>query len=225
MPGNDHTPGAPDLEDYLRLVIGGELEALFGNLPAKVLSYDMATQSAEVQPLVMVVIEGEPTKLATSKDVPVRWPSAQSFALTAPLVAGDLGWIIPSGADIGAYIAAGTENNDRPDHLGRMDLSDVVFVPGGRPLVKALPPEAFSADGPVLFAETVIFLGDSTAVHKVALGGPLWDELVKLAGHKHLAGAITAPSGGGTCTGISAAADYSAPGSAADIQADKVKAK
>jgi len=206
-------------------MVEGGAEEMFGPMPAKVVKYDAAKQLAELQPLTMVVIDGKASKLDTAKDIPVQWLSAQSFALTAPLVRGDLGWIFPAGADIGAWIAGAVENNPEPDHWGRFDLSDLIFVPGGRPIPLALPAEAYSDQGPVLWAQSVLFLGDSTAQHFVALGSPVWDELVKVDGHTHDAGGLVAPSGGGAVTGATGASSYTAPGSADDIQAAKVKAK
>lgn len=222
MGRNDTTEVELDLGELIELVSGAEAEDLFKDLPVQVVSYDPEKQAVDVQPVVLIVIDGTPQKLPILRQVQVQFPSGSGWSLTGPLEKDDDGWIVPAGADISGWKASGAANAEAQRHT-RGSLSDVRFQPGSRPLSRALGALHYAADGPVLFGDPFVYLGDSSADKFVALGKLVHDELVALATHTHPPGTYTTPSG--PVTGASGQASYSAPGSETDIQAAKVKAK
>jgi hypothetical protein len=200
------------------MVAKREQDSKFGSIPGRVITYDMARQVADVQPLVMVAVADELRLLPPIREVQVRWLSGAGWSLVGNLVAGDFGWIKPAGADISAWKASGSENSPSVS-LRKQALADCYFDPGTRPLSSPLPASQYSASGPVLAGNPVI-LGDSTATDFVALALKVLAELenFKEWGDLHVHSGVTV---GGGSTGAPTV-PMPAPGS---VAATKVKAK
>jgi hypothetical protein len=160
---------SPGLDDLLDLTAAQLCERIAGPVPARVTAYDMATQRASVQPLVMVPRNGVLQKLPTYQQVPVLWPSGVGWAIHGPMAPGDLVWLMVAGGDIGHWQASGAENSPAAT-LRTHDYSDVVALPGGRPLSAPLSSEALDAYCLVLSCGHVK-IGDSTASKPVVLNG------------------------------------------------------
>ncbi|PIV98554.1 MAG: hypothetical protein COW42_13940 [Deltaproteobacteria bacterium CG17_big_fil_post_rev_8_21_14_2_50_63_7] len=155
----------PRFEDILDRAIKSRLENQRGPQPARVVLYNPATQLADVDPLLSVYIDGELVDPPTLRGVPVQWPRGGGGALTFPLVAGDVVYIIPAEVDLGPWEASEAAGAPTPR---RFSLSDVVAIPGVSSRVQPLPATAYDPTAAVLSAAQVK-LGSSAAVNPVAL--------------------------------------------------------
>ena len=217
------THGENSLKELLQLA-GQAFGHQLGDLPAKVVSYDAATQTVDAQPLVLLsTVQGlRPASIA--RQVQVRWPAGSTWSVVGDLVSGDYGWLRPAGADISAWKMQGAEGD--PTAIPRSNsLSDVVFEPGSQPVSTPLPSDAYAAGSLVIKAASLL-LGDATATAFVALADLVDTHLSNIQNHydKHV---HAAPAGGGlTATPVSA--PLGLPyiiGALASVAATKVKAK
>jgi len=170
------TEGATTFGELLKLVAKTKgAEAGFGDLPAKVIAYNAAQQTATVQPLVLVPRRDQLTTAAPCHDLQVRWPAGSTWSIVGDLVAGDFGWIRVAGADISAWRMQATELD--PLALKRRNsLSDAVFEPGSQPVSVPLAADAYKA-GALVIKAAELLLGDSTATKLVALAVDVVTEL------------------------------------------------
>lgn len=162
----DHTEADPTMEDTIRIVVQEEIEAHHGALPVEVVTYDAATQTVEVRPVIRIVTDGTADTLPTIPGVPVRWPASSTHSITFPLAVGDYGRVIPCGGDLGNWKKQGTKLALDVEHR-RMDLGDCTFDPGLRPIPEALAAAAIDAVAGVLAG--VWKVGSSAAAKAVAL--------------------------------------------------------
>jgi len=158
----------PTLEDTLQLYAKryGK-EATFGDLPAKVLAYNPADQTANVQPLVLAYRNDRPQPVAILQQVQVRWPAGATWSIVGDLVAGDFGWIRFAGADISAWKMTGLELDPNADKRSGA-LSDCVFEPGSQPVSVPLAADAYKA-GALVIKAAELLLGSSAAVLQIIL--------------------------------------------------------
>lgn len=140
----------PTLRATIRQIVEEELlnDMLFA-LPGKVTAYDVASQMAEVQPLVkrrvaaengVVVLE----RRAIVTHVPVISFRAGAFRMIATDLVGETGLLLFTSASLDEWIAIGGEV--APADARRQAPSDAVFIPGLRS--RNNPSE--SADNPVI---------------------------------------------------------------------------
>lgn len=140
-----------------------------GDLPAKVLSYNAATQTVDAQPVVLVPGVQGLKAAPIARQVQVRWPAGATWSIVGELVAGDFGWLRVAGADISTWKMQGTELD--PLALERSGSgSDVVFEPGSQPVSVPLAADAYKA-GALVVKAAELLLGDSTATKALALYG------------------------------------------------------
>lgn len=116
---------------FIQRAIGMDME---NSIPARVISYDRATNLAKVQPMIMTTLldpKGGRTILRPRDeypDIPVLSLGAGGFHINFPLRQGDLGWLHANDRDITLYLqsleqsAAGREG---PSH----SFSDGLFIP------------------------------------------------------------------------------------------------
>ena len=134
-----------DVTPSLRELLGNEIKSymldLHTAMPARVESYDAATQKADVKPLLSKKYRNGTivTQIPVIPSVPVQWPSSNGGAayIHLPLKAGDLGIVIICERSIDSWLSGDgqiTAPNDPRHH----DLSDAVFIPGVRPFKAAL---------------------------------------------------------------------------------------
>lgn len=187
--------------DLLNAAIRGRLAAVRTALPAQVIAYDAATQLVQVQPLIRAAyLDADTNELRTQlppaiPSVPVLWPSAAAGSITFPLAAGDQGFILCAERSIDEWKATGDDDNT-PRDLRRFDLSDAVFLPGGRAIPNALDSSAVDATALVI-AAAILKLGDSSASDFVALQTLVEGELskIKTAYDAHTHGGVTTGPG------------------------------
>jgi len=131
-------------------------------------SYDAATQTAEVVPVVRSAapnLDGSttPEDLPVIPNVPVAWPRAGGYYLHFPLTVGDHVLLVFSEAAIAQWRGSG-ETSD-PGDLSRHDLSYPFAIPGIAPDAQAF------ADAPESEAVIGVGSGGSLRVSESAMGG------------------------------------------------------
>lgn len=94
-----------DLGGMLAFVFKKMLQKTDGQLPAKVISYNRATNRATVQPLISIIgTNGAKVGRAPVAAVPVLALGGGNFFINFPLGPGDLGWIEASDRDISLFL-------------------------------------------------------------------------------------------------------------------------
>ncbi len=145
----------------------GTEKGLSKDVPAKVITYDRPTQTADLQPLIMVSKNGRLRAMPIARQVQVRWPAGSGWSIVGDLVKGDFGWIVPAAGDISAWKMQGTEVD--PTAIPRKGkMSDVRFEPGSQPVSTPLASDAYKA-GALVIRAAELLLGDSAAVKALAL--------------------------------------------------------
>ena len=99
-------------------------------LPARVVSYDDATNRAVIQPLVMIgTTSGAKVSRASLPNIPVfRFGSGQFF-MRFPIKPGDFGWLKANDKDISLIMQAQGQQEDWPNTERLHDFSDAMFFP------------------------------------------------------------------------------------------------
>jgi hypothetical protein len=116
------------LSGLLSVAIRKTLEEVHCQLPAKVISYNRATNRAMVQPLINVqMTSGEVNSRAQIASVPVLALGGGGFCMTFPLAAGDIGWLEASDRDISLFMQSLSES--KPNTFRIHDFSDARFIP------------------------------------------------------------------------------------------------
>lgn len=128
---------SPTLEEALRVAIGSSLANVHTAMPARVESYDVATQKCSVQPLVMNVlrpIEGDDIKevLPIINDVPVMFPRGGGFFVSLPIAVGDFVLLVFNERSIDKFVTSDGNVTD-PVDVRQHNLSDAVAIPGFYP--------------------------------------------------------------------------------------------
>jgi hypothetical protein len=102
----------PTLAEVLRTAIENRLLDVHTAIPGKVVTYDAARQTADVQPMVRHAFRRSDGSTAfedlpVCPSVPVAWPSGGGFYLHLPLAAGDTVMLVFSQSATGAYRETG----------------------------------------------------------------------------------------------------------------------
>lgn len=143
-------PLEPDWVDIVREAIRAALVDLHTGLPGKILSFDPATQSASVQPLIKRVFidpddeTGEVAHEIPPVDhVPIVYPGGGGWSLTWPLVAGDTVYMAFAERSLAGWLASDGSAPVDPREARRHALSDAVALATLRPRGRALAGLAF----------------------------------------------------------------------------------
>jgi hypothetical protein len=137
------------LSYLLEITIQDTIARLSGPSPAQVVAYDHATQRATLRlPCQVPVID--PDTLVPSwepidqlEGIPVLFPAGGGYSFTFPLAQGDEGMIVVLERPQGEWFARG--GDQAPRLFEKFTLNGVVFLPGLRPLVRALPADQAAA--------------------------------------------------------------------------------
>ena len=113
-----------DHAELLRRAVDDRLSSLHTALPGKIVSYDAATQTANVEPQVR---EGGET-LPVIQKVRVGWPRGGDGYLVFPIEAGDYGLLVFCERDITSWVTAGEAEN--AGDVAKHSLQGAVFYPG-----------------------------------------------------------------------------------------------
>lgn len=111
-----------------RQVLDKFLQNVDDMLPARVVSYDRATNRVTVIPMVkLLTTDGRQVGRAQIASVPVVRMGGGGVALSFNLAAGDLGWIKANDRDISLIMQAYKDN--APNTLRKHSFQDAVFIP------------------------------------------------------------------------------------------------
>lgn len=117
-----------DLIGTFRHILGKFLQGVDDMLPAQVISYDRSTNRAVVQPLVMLLTTDNKTVHRPAvASVPVIQYGGGGFVVSAPIKAGNLGWIKANDRDISLFLQS--FKNSAPNTIRKHSFSDAVFIP------------------------------------------------------------------------------------------------
>ncbi len=126
----------PSLAEVLNRFGAGLFNALHVALPARVESYDAATQTIFAKPLIRGLFTEEDGSLSQDSlpvipNVPVVFPGAGGFRLTFPIAVGDNVLLVFADRSIDAFQSGGGET--APADLRKHNLSDAIAIPGLHP--------------------------------------------------------------------------------------------
>lgn len=133
-----------DLAAIIVQAIEGRLAELHVGLPAKVVSFDPATQSVSVQPLlVRVLIDEDESPVALPipviSNVPVLYAAGGGWSITYPLNPDDIVYLTFAERSIDEWLDAVSGKLVTPAQTRKHDLSDAVAIPGIRPRTAPIP--------------------------------------------------------------------------------------
>lgn len=112
----------------MREVLNSFLMNVDDMLPAQVISYDRATNLAEVQPMIFVIkTNNQIQKRAPIASVPVLQIGGGNFMLNFNLNKGDLGFIKANDRDISLFMKSFTSSV--PNTYRKHKFSDAIFIP------------------------------------------------------------------------------------------------
>lgn len=169
-----------NLTELIRKYVDHRLGELRVAFPAQVMTYDQATQSANVLPLLLnrIVAEGgdviEP--LPVLPTIPVVFPRGGGYFMSFPLLPGDTGMVVVCDRSLDNWRQLGGVQDplDGREH----PLSGAAFYPGLHDNLTPITP-AVSAAGMAIGSETGKQIHVSAA--DIALGAPTATDFVTLA--------------------------------------------
>lgn len=186
-------PATPEFEQVIRDAMESRLVELHTSLPAEVVEYDAATQSATVRPCIKRKYpDGRVVELPVIQKVPVWHPRVGSAVIHLPVVAGAVGWLHFSERSIEVWLEKGGCQD--PLDPRKHSLSDAIFYPGGYPFTDPAtvgdeaaieirngtgsPVELrIRADGKVSIKATEVVLGDHTLADFAAVAAKVETEI------------------------------------------------
>jgi phage baseplate assembly protein gpV len=119
---------ASDFTGAFRHIFNKMLQEIDDMLPAKVISYNRATNRAVVQPLIKLLTTSNATiERAQVASVPVYQYGGGGFLLSFPIKAGDLGWIKANDRDISLFLQG--YKSSAPNTIRKKSFSDAMFYP------------------------------------------------------------------------------------------------
>lgn len=132
----------PTEAELLRTVIESRLADVHTSIPGRVVSYDGATQTADIE---IVILRAEQAESGATvhetypivPNVPVGWPSGGGYSLQFPLEAGDGVWLVFSESAIAQWRETG--DISPPGDLDRFDISYPIALPCARHNKQPLP--------------------------------------------------------------------------------------
>ena len=138
--GNSRTP---TLSELLQAAASQATGEMFIAGPGMVVSYNPATQTADVQPMISrPVVFDDGTEdldlLPIIPSVPVAFPRGGGFFVTFPIKKGDLVLLVYCDRSIDKYKSSGGTVPTDPVDLRMNDISDAVAYPGFYPVPRAL---------------------------------------------------------------------------------------
>ncbi len=182
------TPRTPRLQDVIDAALQKAFAELYVCRVGKVVSYDAAKQSVDVQPIHRETYfdedgEEHTTGLPVIHRVPVMFPGAGDFRITFPIQQGDDVLLVFSDVGLDKYLSNGGQDID-PIALHQHDLTDAVAIPGLHPFSHAWTGASTSNmtlgkdGGPQIhLTPSAVLLGDGNATEPVVLGQQLKTQL------------------------------------------------
>lgn len=164
------------LAETIQILIDAKLMEIHTSMPAKIVSYNAATNMAVVQPLLKrkYIDEDFPVELPTISNVPIAFPRMGTAWIKFPVNPGDEGKISICERSIDKWLTTGGSVD--PDDPRKFSLSDAIFEPGLNSLTNPMFPLG-AADSLQIQHGTSNF--EITKSGKFKMSG-LTDELVAL---------------------------------------------
>lgn len=138
----------PTLSRLLERVILTALSRMFVARPARVEAYDAENQTVDVTPTLKEVVEGEETtrvqEMPRVNKVPLCWPRAGNWFLSAPLAPGDYVLLVCADRSIDTWQERGGIVD--PIDLRRHNITDAIAIPGVYPRPDALTESGIGDD-------------------------------------------------------------------------------
>ena len=118
-----------DFAGVMTDVLQNFLRGVDDMIPAKVVSYDDATNRATIKPLVMLgTTDGQKISRAQLSNIPVFRFGGGGFFIRFPVKAGDFGWLKATDRDVSLIMQRGGLE-DWPNTLRQHSFSDGMFFP------------------------------------------------------------------------------------------------
>lgn len=117
------------------------VEESMGEIPGEIMEFDPATQTAKIQPLFQLVINGTQLRMPPLEQVPVRFHTGGNGALTYPVKVGDKVTLRPQMRSTDLYH---TDASEVPNDARYCDISDMEAHLDGGESVKE-PIQSFDA--------------------------------------------------------------------------------
>ena len=128
-PPNLDVANDDDMSGIMNDVLSNWLRGVDDMIPARVVSYNDATNRATVKPLVMLgTTDGQKVSRATVANIPVFRFGGGGFFIRFPLKPGDFGWLKASDRDISLVMQRGGME-DWPNTLRQHSFSHGMFFP------------------------------------------------------------------------------------------------
>lgn len=109
-----------------------ERQAMWGEIPGEIVSFDAAAQTATVKPLYRPQFNGKPVDMPELLEIPVRFPRAGGGGMTYPVAAGDKVTLRPQMRSSELYHSDG---DGMASDARSFNLSDMeAFLDGGESL-------------------------------------------------------------------------------------------
>lgn len=118
-----------DMPGIMADVLSNWLRGVDDMIPAKVVSYDDATNRATIKPLVMLgTTDGQKISRASLANIPVFRFGGGGFFIRFPVKPGDFGWLKATDRDLSLIMQRGGLE-DWPNTLRQHSFSDGMFFP------------------------------------------------------------------------------------------------
>lgn len=109
-----------------------ERQAMWGEIPGQIVSFDAAKQTATIQPLYRPKFNGKPVDMPQLLEVPVRFPRGGGGGMTYPVAAGDRVTLRPQMRSSENYLS---DDDGAASDARSFNLSDMqAFLDGGESL-------------------------------------------------------------------------------------------
>jgi protein gp138 len=208
-------PRDPRLAEILQATIETSHARIHKSLPARVVSYDVATQHCSAQ--ILVQIDGE--TISPLQDVPVCWPGGAAGFLHVPLEAGDNVLLVFCDEDYSKWWETGSIS---PPLVQQRHGLHPIAIPGLRRAAEALD---VTGGHVTLSTSSELRLGSDNASDPVALKSLVESAVLDLLdGIISSAGSVT-PLGGGPAFVAALQAFKTTYQLALQVGAEKVKAE
>jgi hypothetical protein len=102
-----------------------------GPMPARIDSYDSTKTTVDVTPLIVPFLDGEFVSLPQLRQVQFSFPGTGPNVITWPIQVGELCGLLPQSGDIGPWKSTGAVQSGAKR---RFSLTDIIAIPGARPL-------------------------------------------------------------------------------------------
>lgn len=128
---------SPSLAEVLLEAIRSSLLELNTGLPGRVVKFYAETQSCDVQPLLLRVVQDEEGEERTERypqitNVPVQYPAGGGWSIVFPLSEGDEVFLTFAQRSLDRWLESQAGQEVDPQHSRVMSVSDAVCVPGIR---------------------------------------------------------------------------------------------